>query len=103
LKGIWGETENIESLPCMRSKKDTKRANGDACEYCHGVVRERIVEREVFRHKNGLVILENVPIGVCDKCGEHYHSAEVLRKVHNIATGRTKPSRRVAVPIAKYA
>jgi len=74
-----------------------------ACEYCDGMVRENIVEREVFRHRKGMVILEHVPVGVCDKCGERYYGAEVLHRVHNIATGRTKPLRKVSVPIAKYA
>jgi YgiT-type zinc finger domain-containing protein len=77
--------------------------SSDACEYCNGIVRENIVEREVFRHRKGMVILEHVPVGVCDKCGARYYSAEVLHKAHNIATGRTKPLRKVSVPIAKYA
>jgi YgiT-type zinc finger domain-containing protein len=88
----------------MKSNQKKKSvADGDACEYCDGIVRQHTVEREVFRHKKGLVILEHVPIGVCDKCGERYYSAEVLHKVHNIATGRTKPARKVSIPIAKYA
>jgi YgiT-type zinc finger domain-containing protein len=98
------QVENIGLLQPMRSNKKQKHAvGGDACEYCDGTVRERLVKREVFRHKNGLVILEHVPIGICDTCGERYYSAEVLHKVHNIATGRTKPARKVTVPIAKYA
>ncbi len=88
----------------MKSNQKNKRiASGDVCEYCDGTVRKHIVKREAFRHKNGLVILEHVPIGVCDKCGERYYSAAVLHKVHTIVTGRTKPARKVSIPIAKYA
>lgn len=83
--------------------KGKKSVRSDACEYCEGMVRENIVEREVFRHRKGMVILEHVPVGVCDKCGERYYNAAVLHKVHNLATGRTKPLRKVSVPIAKYA
>lgn len=68
----------------MLSKKKTEKSIHDTCEYCAGAVFERIVEREVFRHKKGLVILENVPIGVCEKCGEHYYGAAVLHKVRAI-------------------
>ncbi len=89
-------------LQPMQSK-GKKAVGGNACEYCDGIVRENVVEREVFRHRKGMVILEHVPVGVCDKCGERYYSAEVLHKVHNIATGRTKPMRKISVPIAKYA
>lgn len=90
-------------LRCTDSMNSKQKPINDACEYCGGTVLERIVEREVFRHKNGLGIQENVPIGVCEKCGEHYYSAGVLHKVHAIATGRAKPSRSELVPIAKYA
>ncbi|MDZ7361863.1 MAG: YgiT-type zinc finger protein [candidate division KSB1 bacterium] len=85
------------------NQKNNRIASGEACEYCNGIVRENILEREVFRHRSGLVILEHVPVGVCDKCGERYYSAEVLHRVHNIATARSKPLRKVSVPIAKYA
>ena len=59
---------------------------GYKCEYCNGTVRPRPVEREVFKHKKGFVILENVVIGVCDGCGDRYYSAEILHTVHEIAT-----------------
>lgn len=54
------------------------------CEHCDGTVRERQVEREALRHKGNFVILEDVPIGVCDKCGARYFDATVLRRVAEI-------------------
>lgn len=51
-----------------------------ACEHCDGTVRTRVVEREALRHKGNFVILEDVPIGVCDKCGSRYFDASVLRR-----------------------
>ena len=39
------------------------------CEHCGGNVRNRQVDREALRHKGNFVILEDVPIGVCDTCG----------------------------------
>ncbi len=76
--------------------------DGDLCEYCDGIVLERIMEREVFKHKNGFVILKNVPIGVCNKCGSRYYSAKVLHEVDDIASGRRQAEKEV-VPIAEYA
>jgi len=75
---------------------------GDICEYCDGTVEERVVEREVFKHKNGFVILKNVPIGVCNKCGSRYYSAKVLHEVDDITSGRRQAEEEV-VPIAEYA
>jgi len=73
---------------------------GYRCEYCEGMVREKQVEREAFKHKVGFVILENVVIGVCDKCGNRYYSADSLKRVHAIATGSIPAERTEQVPVA---
>ena len=53
---------------------------GYKCEYCDGLVGERVVEREVLKHKDGFVVLENVPVGVCNKCGHRYYHASLLHE-----------------------
>lgn len=63
---------------------------------------ERRVEREAFRHKDGFVILEDVPIGVCEKCGARYFDASVLRRVAEIGRGMAPPLRTLPVPIDQY-
>jgi YgiT-type zinc finger domain-containing protein len=63
-------------------------------------VQPRTVERESFKHKNGFIILEEVTIGVCDQCGNRYYSADILHTVHEVATGKRKPDRTEAVPVA---
>ena len=73
---------------------------GYQCEYCEGTVREKHVEREAFKHKAGFVILEEVVIGVCDQCGNLYYSADVLKLVEAIATGKIRPERTEQVPVA---
>ena len=73
---------------------------GYRCEYCEGTVRQKHVEREAFKHKAGFVILENVVIGVCDKCGNRYYTADTLKRVHAIATGRIPVERTEQVPVA---
>ena len=69
-------------------------------EYCEGVVQKRQVEREAFKHKTGFVILEDVVIGVCDTCGNRYYSADTLKRVQAIATGKAPPERTEQVPVA---
>ena len=78
-----------------------KDSYGYSCEYCDGTVRERIVEREVFKHKHAFVILENVSIGICDHCGNRYYSADILRRVHEIACGKIPPDRVEPIPVAQ--
>jgi len=73
---------------------------GYRCEYCEGTVQEKRVEREAFKHKTGFVILEDVVIGVCDKCGNRYYTADTLKRVQAIATGKIPPERTEEVPVA---
>jgi len=77
-----------------------KRKCGYRCEYCEGTVREKRVEREAFKHKAGFVILEGVVIGVCDRCGNRYYSADTLKRVEAIATGKVRARRRQAIAVA---
>ena len=58
------------------------------------------MEREAFKHKAGFVILEDVVIGVCDRCGNRYYSANTLRRVQAIATGKIPAERTEQVPVA---
>lgn len=70
------------------------------CEYCKGRVKPRAVKRESFKSKNGFIILEDVTIGVCDRCGNRYYDADILQAVHEIGTGKRMPERTEAVPVA---
>ncbi|MFH0979960.1 MAG: YgiT-type zinc finger protein [Planctomycetota bacterium] len=73
-----------------------------ACEYCEGTVRERIIDREPIGHHRGIVVLENVPIGVCDRCGARYYAAPVLKRVESILTSTTPAARTLQVPLETY-
>jgi YgiT-type zinc finger domain-containing protein len=73
---------------------------GYKCEYCEGTVKERIVEKEIFKHKIGFVMLENVPVGICDQCGYRYYHSSILKKVEEIAEGKQLPERTEAIPVA---
>jgi YgiT-type zinc finger domain-containing protein len=74
-----------------------------SCEHCGGAVCERRVDREALRHKGNFVILEDVPIGVCEKCGARYLDASVVRRVAEIGRGATPSQRTIAVPVDRYA
>lgn len=72
------------------------------CEYCSGVVRERVLVREPINHHRGVVILEEVPIGVCDKCGAHYYAAPVLKQAEAILRNQAPIERMLQVPVAHF-
>jgi YgiT-type zinc finger domain-containing protein len=72
------------------------------CEYCQGTVREKILDREPISHHRGIVVLEKVPIGVCDHCGAHYYAAPVLKRGEAILTSASPPSAILEVPLATF-
>ncbi|MBC8525450.1 MAG: YgiT-type zinc finger protein [Candidatus Cloacimonetes bacterium] len=73
---------------------------GYKCEYCDGIVKERLVKKEVFKHKTGFIMLENVPVGICDRCGYRYYHSTILRWVEELANGKRTPERIEAIPVA---
>jgi YgiT-type zinc finger domain-containing protein len=76
---------------------------GYKCEHCDGLVREKIVAREAFKYRKGFVILENVPVGVCDNCGTRYYHASLLHRVAEVAAGRIVIDKTESVPVAHFA
>ena len=72
---------------------------GYTCEYCDGVVKEKLVKKEVFKHKTGFIMLENVPVGVCNKCGYRYYHSTILPRVEEIANGKRLPERTEIIPV----
>ena len=73
------------------------------CEHCGGMVRSRRVEKEALRHKGNFVILEDVPIGVCEKCGARYFDASVMRRAAEIDRSTTSAKRTITIPVDRYA
>jgi YgiT-type zinc finger domain-containing protein len=72
-----------------------------SCEYCEGTVRKKIIAKEVFKHIKGFVMLENVPVGICDNCGYRYYHSSILKKVDDIAEGRRAASKTESIPVAE--
>jgi YgiT-type zinc finger domain-containing protein len=70
------------------------------CSFCGGSVEEQLVSVD-YRTKAGLVIIENVPAGVCRQCGEQYYTAEVAKAMERLAT-EAPVSRMVTVPVREF-
>lgn len=73
---------------------------GYRCEYCAGTVRAKRLDREVFDPWRGFVILEDVVVGVCDRCHSRYDAAATLQRVDEVAMGRRAARRTEPVPVA---
>src|SRR5437867_2719632 len=79
-----------------------KRTKYDPCEYCGGSVRPRRVTVDL-RRGDQLIVFQNVPIGVCTKCGERYYPGRVLESLDEIAQHALHGSKTQRVPTFDYA
>ena len=75
---------------------------GELCALCCEGHLEAKRGREYFRHGEALIIIEDVPAWVCNKCGERYHHARVFKRMHHIAAGSHHLTEHVHVPVAHY-
>lgn len=71
---------------------------GETCEHCGGA----IVEKRVTLHRKvrgRYVLIENVPAGVCTRCGMRNYAANVLKTLQESVRGRRRAEREVLVPV----
>ena len=59
-------------------------AEYDDCTFCDGRVQERLVTKACWWGDQLVAIVENVPAGVCDQCGERYYKAHVLKEIETM-------------------
>jgi YgiT-type zinc finger domain-containing protein len=55
-----------------------------------------------YRHKGKLVIIENVPVGVCRRCGERYYEAVTVEKMGAIARQKKAAKKTMVVPVRDF-
>jgi YgiT-type zinc finger domain-containing protein len=72
--------------------------DGETCEYCGGeIVEKRVTLHRRVRGKD--ILIENVPAGVCTRCGTRYYAANVLKTIEASVRGRWHAERKVLVPV----
>ena len=71
------------------------------CVYCGGHVEERRGRREVH-WKGELVLVDDVPLGVCIQCGERFVKPQVAKAIDRLLESGAR-TRKVLVPVLTYA
>lgn len=74
----------------------------DKCDYCGGNVREKRVTVDM-RFKGKLFVFDNVPVGVCQKCGERYYRGPVLERLEELAGHKELFKKKIQVPRFDFA
>ena len=71
------------------------------CTYCGGEVAEKKIDYD-YRRERQLMVVNNVPAGVCRQCGEKYFKPEVLKQMdeiyHDVFDRHQKLKRTLTVP-----
>lgn len=84
----------------MKKKQD--HDYGD-CDVCGSAVREKRIKQD-FWIKDQLVVIDDVPAGVCEKCGEKVVRAEVARRIAMLVGDpeRRRSAPVISVPVIKF-
>jgi YgiT-type zinc finger domain-containing protein len=68
------------------------------CAFCKGELEERLI-RYVSDFEGRVIIVENVPAGVCIQCGEKIIRPEVVERIQRVVWQHPSPRRRAQVPV----
>jgi YgiT-type zinc finger domain-containing protein len=71
------------------------------CYFCKGKVVQTKVKVD-FRWGRKLKVIENVPAGVCQQCGEKYFQSAIYKAMERLASSRIKPSSRLTVDVVRF-
>ena len=70
------------------------------CEYCNGEIRKKKITVDHW-YGEKLVIIKDVPVGVCQECGQRYYAyaAATLDRLDAMAQNSDTAPERISVPV----
>lgn len=68
------------------------------CFFCGGHVEEKLIQRDVW-WEGRLFLIDKVPVGVCQQCGEKVLLPEVARKIDSLLKKPGSPEKEISVPV----
>lgn len=75
------------------------------CYFCKGKTEIKNIDVD-FRWGDKLFVVKNVPVEVCNQCGERYYSAEVSKRLDNLAKrqelSKIRPQQVLQVPVFNW-
>jgi YgiT-type zinc finger domain-containing protein len=73
------------------------------CHFCGGDVVEKRITTDYRWGENLIAVIENVPTGVCQICGEQYFKAEIVKEMERLVHSSEKPKKMIEVPLRQLA
>ena len=75
----------------------------EACAYCgHNTLAERLVTRS-FGRGESLLVIKDIPLKSCGKCGEAYFTAETMHEIERVKVHRLALASERKVAVAGFA
>jgi len=71
------------------------------CFFCGGKVEERLIRREIWWEAR-LFLIDKVPVGVCQQCGEKVVLPDVARKIDSLLKKPGAPEKEITVPVYSF-
>jgi len=68
------------------------------CSICGGKAEKKLTTVHQIID-NRLVIVENVPVEVCNQCGEILYTPSTVRKLEKLVWAKPKPKKEIKVPV----
>jgi YgiT-type zinc finger domain-containing protein len=84
-------------------KKKKMNYNYGECEVCNTPMKEEFIKQD-FWVRGKLIVVEDVPAGVCPKCGEKVVKADVGRSILRLmeSSERIAKAPKISVPKIKF-
>jgi YgiT-type zinc finger domain-containing protein len=73
------------------------------CRFCGGEVLEKRITVDYRWGEELIALIENVPTGVCQVCGEQYLKAEIVKEMEKLAHSKENPKKIIQVPLKELA
>jgi YgiT-type zinc finger domain-containing protein len=73
----------------------------DDCSYCGGRVSQRFVQKACWWGENLTAIIDAVPAGVCEQCGEKFFEAKTLKEIERLLKEKEFSST-AEIPVATF-
>ena len=71
------------------------------CYFCKGATEIKNIDVD-FRWEGKLYVIKNVPVEVCNQCGEKFLMPEVAKEIDRILEEKGKPSKTIQVSVYHY-
>ena len=83
--------------------KTENKYNYGKCHVCEGHIQEKMISQD-FWINGRLIIIENVPVGVCTQCGEKIVRSDVGLRINELLSDKesVKNAKKITVPSIEY-